>query len=149
MTLLALGLAAALPGCGLLDARQTLVHLEDGRTLFAEGRRDICLRIESADGEIVDEECDLAEDALGMSEHTLFDLPDGRLLVGVAPVDVREVVVTIDDREQVVETIESDLTTGFYLLELPAGVETVTVAGLDEAGEEVAAPVQVIPAGGG
>lgn len=133
----------ALAGCGFLDARQTLRHLDDGRTLFVEGRRDICLRIEDAAGDVVDEDCTIAEDPLGMDQYSLFDLEEGTLLVGVAPVDVAEVVVTIDGQEREAELVDTDLATGFYLLELPAGASEVSIEGRTEDGAPVDDPVRV------
>lgn len=136
-------LALSLAGCGLLDARQTLRHLDDGRTLFAEGRRDICLRIEDAAGEVVDEDCDVAEDPLGMDQYSLFDVEEGTLLVGVAPVDVVEVLVTVDGREHEAELVDTDLATGFYLLELPVDASEVSIEGRTDDGGSVDDPVRV------
>ena len=131
-------------GCFVVDARQTLRHLDDGRTLVAEGRREICLRVvDDASGDVVEEDCDLAEDPLGMDEYSVFDAPGGHLLVGVAPVDVTEVVVTVDGRERDAEEIDSDLVTRFYLIELPAEATAVTVSGRTETGDQVADPVEV------
>lgn len=130
-------------GCSVVDARQTLLHLEDGRTLFAEGRRDVCLRIEDPDGEVVDEDCQFEENPLGMAEYGLFATPGGTLLVGIAPVDVAEVAVDVDGRELEAELIESDLTTGFYLVELPADAQRATVVGRTAAGDPVDDPVPV------
>lgn len=135
----------ALAGCGLLDARQTLRHLDDGRTLFAEGRRDICLRIEDPAGDVVDEDCDIAEDPLGMDQYSLFEVEEGTLLVGVAPVDVVEVLVTVDGREHEAELVDTDLATGFYLLELPREASQVSIEGRTGDGDLVDDPVRVEP----
>lgn len=142
-THLLLAVVLALSGCGFLDARQTLRHLDDGRTVFAEGRRDICLRVEDPEGEVVDEDCDIVEDPLGMDQYSLFDLEGGTLLVGVAPVDVVEVVATVDGRERKADLVDTDLATGFYLLELPADASDVTIEGRTAEAELVDDPVEV------
>ena len=140
---LLLALVVSLAACGLVDARQTLRHLDDGRTVFAEGRRDICLRIEDGDGQVVDEDCEIVEDPLGMEQYTVFGLQEGALLVGVAPVDVVEVTATVDGREREAELVDTDLATGFYLLEIPAGASDVRIEGRTENGDAVGDPVQV------
>lgn len=137
--------ALLLSGCFVTDARQTLRHLDDGTTLVAEGRRDVCLRIvDDASGETVAEDCDITENALEMDEYVLFDRPDGSLLVGVAPVDVEEVTVTLSSGERVeAELVESDLTTGFYLAELPPDPGTVEVVGRTADGDPVGEPLRI------
>lgn len=142
--LLAVALAAGPAGCFVTDARQTLLHL-DGRTLVVEGRRDVCLRaVDDDSGEVLEEACDIVEDPLGMSEYAVFDAPDGgSVLVGIAPVDVTEVVVTADGREVAAELVGTDLVAALYLARLPAGVTQVTVVGRTAGGEPVDDPVEV------
>lgn len=140
---LLLAVTVVLSGCGFLDARQTLRHLDDGRTVFAEGRRDICLRVEDPGGEVVDEDCDIVEDPLGMDQYSLFALEEGTLLIGVAPVDVVEVVATVDGQQREADLVDTDLATGFYLLELPAEASDVTIEGRTAEGELIDDAVEV------
>lgn len=144
----ALLFAMLLAGCGLTSPRQTLVDLGDGRSVFAEGRPEVCLSVESPDDEVLSSVCDLVEDPLGMTEYAAFGADGGAVVVGIVPLDVTEVTVRADGEELPAETIASDLTTGFFVVEVPDGISTVEVVGYDEEGEPVDAPLTVeVPAG--
>ena len=146
LVLASLLVVAGTSGCFVVDARQTLRHLEDGRTLVAEGRREICLRIvDDASGDLVEEDCDLDEDPLDLGEYAVFPTSRGSMLVGVAPVDAAQITVTTSGGQELdVELVESDLTTGFYLADLPGDLEGgVTVTGATAEGDRIGEPLEI------
>lgn len=142
--------AVTAAGCGLTSPRQTIADLDDGRSVFAEGRPQVCLRIESPDDEVLASVCDLVEDPLGMTEYAAFGGGEAVVLVGIVPLDVVAIDVVVDGAEQQVATIPSDLTTGFFLVELPPEARDVEVIGRDESGDAVDGPLSVeLPSGSG
>lgn len=126
-------LTFALAGCAVITPRQTLEAYPDGTVVFAEGRKDVCLAVEDGDGERLGEVCDVRIDPLRMGEVALFHVPDRVVLVAVLPLDVVEVRVEVPGEgiEQVLERIESDITTGFAVAELDPDTGPIELVGID------------------
>jgi hypothetical protein len=126
-------LAIVVAGCAVVSPRQTLAVDPDGTVVFSEGRKDICLAVEDGDGERIGEVCDVHIDPLTMGEAALFHLDDRVVLVAVLPLEVVEVRVEGpgDGTVQVLERIESDITTGFAVTELDPDTGPVELVGID------------------
>lgn len=129
-------LALVASGCAVVTPRQTLAVLDDGTVAYAEGRKDVCLAIERDDGVELSRVCDVEIDPLEVGEAALFHHADRVIVVAVLPLDVTELRIQTDDAgiAEVVEAIESDITTGFAVVELDESLGTVTLVGVDADG---------------
>lgn len=148
--LLAAALALGASGCAVVSPRQTLAVLDDGTVAYAEGRKDVCLAVEDADGQELSRVCDVIIDPLQVGETALFHTGGRVVAIAVLPLDVAELRVQAEGGlVEVVEPIESDITTGFAVLELDPALGAVTLVGVDANGGLVdeSDPIELPPSG--